>query len=78
MNYNQQVESIPVQVLSGTPAELSEQTGISKATLSILLRLAERTGDAKVICTVKKDGARGKASNVWQVNSRISIDLMPE
>ena len=61
--------------LTGTPKELEEITGISQAILSTLLRKAEKTGQAKIIKQIKKDGQRGKPSNVWEVNSQLTISL---
>ncbi len=61
--------------LTGTPKELETITGINQAILSVLLRLAEKNGEAKVIRQIKKDGARGKPANVWEVNSSFTVKL---
>ena len=63
-------------ILRGTPAQIEEITGIPQATLSILLRMAEANGQAKIVGTVKKnEGARGKPSNIWEVSKEIQIKL---
>lgn len=75
MNYNTTQTVEQVEVLTGTPADLEAKTGIKQATLSILLRLAEKSGDASIVGTAPKKDGKGKAANIWKVNSIISINL---
>ncbi len=65
-----------MNTLTGTPKELEKATGINQAVLSILLRMAEKNGQAKIVKTVKVEGARGKPANVWEVNSEFTVKLV--
>ena len=58
----------------GTPKELSEQTGINVAVLSVLLNLAKDAGKATIIKKVET-GGRGRPSNVWSVNESFTVHL---
>ena len=58
----------------GTPKELSEQTGINVAVLSVLLNLAKDSGKAKVVRRIET-GGRGRPSNVWEVNESFTVHL---
>lgn len=58
----------------GTPKELSEQTGINVAVLSVLLNLAKDSGKAKVIRQIST-GTRGRPSNVWEINESFTVNL---
>lgn len=62
-----------MNTITGTPKELEAITGISQAILSTLLRMAEKTGDAKIISQIKP--ARGKPSNVWEVNKSFTVTI---
>lgn len=64
--------------IKGTPAQLESMTGISQSMLSNLLRLAEKNGEARIVDKVKKDGVKGKPSNVWEVNTTIKIVLVDD
>lgn len=77
------VESVSVKFLKkgkkeyiiGTPKQIEEYTGISQAILSVLLRMAEQNGEAKVIEKVKSHTGRGKPSSVWEVSTAFKVQL---
>lgn len=64
-----------METLKGTPKELEQLTGLNQAVLSIILRLAEKNGAARIIDTVKPKSGKGKSANVWEVARNIVITL---
>lgn len=63
------------EYIVGTPKQIERYTGISQAILSVLLRLAEKNGEAKVIDKIKVEGVRGKPSSVWEVSKTFKVNL---
>jgi predicted transcriptional regulator len=65
-----------VNKLKGTPAQLEQITGIKQAQLSVLLRMAENAGVAKV---VGYDGenykGRGRIPKIWELPEEFKIPV---
>lgn len=75
------------QTITATVKELEALTGYNQATLSILLRLAQDNGKARIIGSVVKPDdvttegkaikARGKPASIWEVEP-FTVDLTKE
>lgn len=65
--------------IKGTVSQLLQQLRIGgqaleQVQLSVLLRILETTGKAKIVSSVKPTG-KGKPANVWEVESETGLVL---
>ena len=64
-----------MNTIQGTTQELAEKIGIDYANCRGLLAFLIKRGLAKEIGKQTKEGAKGKPSTVYEIVSRIELDL---
>lgn len=63
-------------MLTGTPAQLEEKTGLNQASLSVILRMAEKSGQARIKgYDTSNYRGRGRCPAIWEVEETLSLKL---
>lgn len=64
-----------MQTVTGTIKELEAKTGLCQTSLSVILKEASNSGQARIIDKIPSPTGTGRSSNVWEVKAVVNFNF---